>query len=67
MELRQVRPGLYERVDTPKHVKLNREFAQRLAEAAACPALLAIVDEAIREQEAREEAPPAKRPRWRLW
>lgn len=30
MVLKEVRPGLYERTDTPKDVKVTREFAEKV-------------------------------------
>ncbi len=51
MVLRKVRPGLYERIDTPKDVRISREFLEAVRRHTKSEVLAEIVEEAIREQE----------------
>ena len=67
MQFREVRPGLYERLDTPHHVKLDRAFAERVAREAGSPLLLAVIEEAIEEQERCAELTSARARRWWRW
>ena len=54
MTLREVRRGLYERTDTPKVVKISREFAEAVKRNSKSRVLGEFMDQALREQERRE-------------
>ena len=49
MPLKQVRRGLYERTDTPRHVKITPEFADAVRQNSRSTLLKEIVDAAVRE------------------
>jgi hypothetical protein len=57
MALRQVRPGLYVRTDSPRYVKITREFADAINANSQSTMLAEIVTEALRAQESPEKHP----------
>jgi hypothetical protein len=62
MTIRKVRPGLYERTDTPKQVTITREFADAVRKYSGSLVLGEILEDAIREQEERPKS--EAKPNW---
>jgi hypothetical protein len=56
MTVKRVRPGLYERTDTPKRVTITREFAEAVRKHSGSRVLGEIMEDAIRDQEARRKS-----------
>jgi hypothetical protein len=52
MVLREVRPGLQERIDTPKQVRITPEFAEAVRRESHSTLLKEIIEEALRENDA---------------
>lgn len=51
--VKEVRPGLYERTDTPKRVQITKEFVDAVRTHSGSSVLGEIMEDAIREQESR--------------
>jgi hypothetical protein len=62
-ELREVRPGLYERPDTPREVTVTREFADAVRKHSGSSVLGEILDDVIREQDAERNGAGKRRPK----
>jgi hypothetical protein len=53
MALKKIRPGLYERTDTPKQVRITRKFADAVREEGKSTLLEQLVEQAVREDDER--------------
>jgi hypothetical protein len=53
MALRKIRPGLYERTDTPKQVRITKKFADAVRQEGKSTLLEQIIDQAVREDAER--------------
>ena len=51
MKVRELAPGIYERVDTPRDVKITMDDAKRLAALTNSQALADMLVEVVRSQE----------------
>jgi hypothetical protein len=56
MAVREVLPGLYERTESTKDVKLTREFVEAVRRYSGSAVLGKIMEDAIRKQEAAQAA-----------
>ncbi len=54
MAFRQVRPGLYERTDAPKKVKISPELAEAVLQGGHSTLLRQIVEQAVRDSDQPE-------------
>lgn len=54
MAVKEVRPGLYERTDTPRDAKITREFVESVRKHSGSIILQEIMEDAVREQESRQ-------------
>lgn len=61
MTVREVRPGLYVRTNTPKRVQITREFVDAVRKHSGSRVLGEIMEDAIREQESRPPTSPRKK------
>ena len=50
MVLKEVRPGLYVRTNTPRHVRITPEFAERVRREGRSDVLNEIVEQATRKE-----------------
>lgn len=53
MALKKVRPGLYERTDTPRHVRISEKLVDAVRREGKSSLLEQIVEQAVREDNER--------------
>ena len=66
MTLKEIAPGLYERTDTRKRVKITREFQEAVSKNSGSPVLDEVLEATVREQE-RQKVDGSQAPQLGSW